>query len=83
MIGAEFILMGRRGLTWDKWCPEQANHWYLIKLIIFKYLLHIYLVGMGQADFLLLKIINKNIFFLYVKNKGFFFYMWFFWTKYS
>ena len=41
----KFLLMGKPGLTQDRW----VSCWHFIKLIIFKYLLCIYLVGVGET----------------------------------
>ena len=48
--------MGKPRLTQDRW----VSCWHSIKLIIFKYLLHVYLVGVGETDRLLIKTINKK-----------------------
>lgn len=37
--------MGKPGLTQDRW----VSCWHFIKLIIFKYLLCVYLVGVGET----------------------------------
>lgn len=48
--------MGNPRLTRDRW----VSCWHFIQLIIFKYLLRVYIVGVGETDCLLIKTINKK-----------------------
>lgn len=59
--------MGKPGLTQDRW----VSCWHFIKLIIFKYLLCIYLVGVGETVYLQRLLMKNTYLSLNVENKGF------------